>query len=222
MNEEVKEEVEALMSIYEGDIEVLQEFPTYDISMNVRSMTENDAGECPSILLRISYPKGYPQEILNIDFDEEEREDFDESDLKDLLVALDEVMEENKGDVMTFLVISAAIEWLEQYHQRKNDVKMQIILDKKEAADAILTAKLIGTKVTVESFTAWKMEFDAKKMQKKSKKAQTGEKKLSGRDLFLQNSTLNESDLTFIVDDENVDFDEALFDDLDTLDLEDD
>jgi hypothetical protein len=83
-------------------------------------------------------------------------------------------------------------------------------------------AKLIGTKVTVESFTAWKMEFDAKKMQKKSKKAQTGEKKLSGRDLFLQNSTLNESDLTFIVDDENVDFDEALFDDLDTLDLEDD
>jgi hypothetical protein len=104
-------------------------------------MTENDAGECPSILLRISYPKGYPQEILNIDFDEEEREDFDESDLKDLLVALDEVMEENKGDVMTFLVISAAIEWLEQYHQRKNDVKMQIILDKKEAADAILTVR---------------------------------------------------------------------------------
>ena len=62
--------------------------------------------------------------------------------------------------------------------------------------------KLVGTKVTVESFMAWRKEFDAKRDYtmdtKKSKKSDAFEKKLTGKELFLQNSTLNESDLKFI------------------------
>ena len=51
-------------------------------------------------------------------------------------------MEENQGTVVTFLVISAAIEWLEQHHINKKDMKDRKIREKKEAEDAILTVLL--------------------------------------------------------------------------------
>jgi hypothetical protein len=57
-----------------------------------------------------------------------------------------------------------------------------------------------GTRVTVESFLAWKARFDiefgAKKMQERDKET----RKLTGRELFLTDKTLNESDLKFLED----------------------
>ena len=47
-------------------------------------------------------------------------------------------MEENKGDVMTFLVISAAIEWLESHHDQMTSMAEQKAKEKKEKEDAIL------------------------------------------------------------------------------------
>ena len=44
---------------------------------------------------------------------------------------------------------------------------------------------------------AWKLEFDAKRLQGKEKKSKA-QNKLTGRELFMQNSKLNESDLQFI------------------------
>lgn len=58
-----------------------------------------------------------------------------------------------------------------------------------------------GTKVTVESFLAWKARFDAefgaKKLQERDDKEA---RKLTGRELFLTDKTLNESDLKFLED----------------------
>ena len=67
---------------------------------------------------------------------------------------------------------------------------------------------------------AWKTEFDIKRLAGKKTKMY-GNGKISGRDLFMQNADLNASDLQFISTEEDVDFDEALFDDLDGLDIED-
>jgi len=218
MSEEVKEEIEALMSIYEEDMQVLSESPNYVISMHVRSM--NDIEDCPTITLRIAYPDDYPNEVLNIEFDEEEEEiDIAEDYLKDLTSCLDNVMEENKGDVMTFLVISAAIEWLESHHDQMTSMAEQKAKEKKEKEDAILEKKLVGTKVTVENFMAWRKEFDNKRLE--GQKAKKSEGKKTGKELFLENSTLNDSDLKFISAEENVDFDEALFEDMDGLDIDD-
>ena len=66
-------------------------------------------------------------------------------------------MEENRGAVMTFLVISAAIEWLEVNHTTKQEREEQRKREEKEAADKLLEKKLVGTKVTVENFMAWKV-----------------------------------------------------------------
>ena len=48
-------------------------------------------------------------------------------------------MEENQGDVMTFLVISAAIEWLEHHHTKAKELKEKAEQEKKEAAERELT-----------------------------------------------------------------------------------
>ena len=48
-------------------------------------------------------------------------------------------MEENQGTVVTFLVISAAIEWIEQHHISKKERHERKIREEKEAAEAILT-----------------------------------------------------------------------------------
>jgi hypothetical protein len=53
--------------------------------------------------------------------------------------------------------------------------------------------------VTVETFTAWKQTFQseldkAKKMEKDEKDT----RKLTGKELFMQDKTLNESDLKFL------------------------
>jgi len=218
MNEEVKEEIEALMSIYEDDMEVLEESPNYVISMNVRSMNEPE--DVPSMLLKLTYPEDYPETSpLQIEYDDES-EDYEAEDYSELDVVLKEVMEENQGTVVTFLVISAAIEWIEQHHISKKERHERKIREEKEAAEAILTKKLVGTKVTVENFMAWKMEFDAKRLEGKLRKNKDGKEKLTGRELFTQNATLNESDIQFISSEENVDFDEALFEDLDGLEIE--
>merc|ERR1712062_542304 len=117
MSEEIKEEIEALMSIYEDDMEVLKESPNYVISMNVRSMNEIEG--CPTVTLKITYPDEYPNELAEIEFDEEDYENFEDEDLSDLKKTLHETMDENRGDVMTFLVISAAMVRIEPHSKRR-------------------------------------------------------------------------------------------------------
>jgi len=84
---------------------------------------------------------------------------------------------------------------------------------------------LEGTKVTIESFLAWKAEFDAEKdVERKVKEAAKKDKnKKSGRELFMTDKNLVESDIKFLAEagDEAVTVDESLFQDLDDLDLDD-
>ena len=57
--------------------------------------------------------------------------------------------------------------------------------------------RLEGTKVTVESFLAWKAEFDAERLSKKEIVV-TNEQRLTGKELFLKNISLNDSDINFL------------------------
>lgn len=58
-----------------------------------------------------------------------------------------------------------------------------------------------GTRVTVESFLAWKARFDAELGANKIQDREDKEtRKLTGRELFLTDKTLNESDLKFLED----------------------
>ena len=53
--------------------------------------------------------------------------------------------------------------------------------------------------MTVETFMKWKLAFDEEFVSKrKARKIDAASKKLTGRELFLQDKTMNESDLKFL------------------------
>lgn len=89
-----------------------------------------------------------------------------------------------------------------------------------------LQKRFEGTRVTIENFLAWKRGFDEER-EKAAKAAADRERaeragKLTGRQLFMQDQSLNDSDVKFLeAAGETVKVDESLFEDLDDLDLED-
>lgn len=58
-----------------------------------------------------------------------------------------------------------------------------------------------GTRVTVETFMKWKIQFEEDTgIAKKREICEKEGKKLTGRELFMTDNTLNESDLKFLED----------------------
>lgn len=103
----------------------------------------------------------------------------------------------NIGMVHVFSVISKAQEQLNHFvdriKQRKEaDKERQKYLDEEEERK-----KIEGTRVTVESFLAWKAKFDAEMRSKKKQKVveDTAQKRLTGKQQFLLDATLSLSDV---------------------------
>ncbi|KAK6030138.1 RWD domain protein [Ostertagia ostertagi] len=87
------------------------------------------------------------------------------------------------------------------------------------------SVELKGTPVTPESFRAWKERFDKERralVEKKEKEREAAlAGKLTGRQLFLKDATLNLSDVALI--EQSVEIDESLFDEeIDGLDIDSD
>lgn len=81
-----------------------------------------------------------------------------------------------------------------------------------------------GTRVTVETFLAWRNQFEEETgITLRREKALANSSKLNGRELFMRDTTLNDSDLKFLLEAgesiESVKVDESLFQNLDDLDL---
>lgn len=74
--------------------------------------------------------------------------------------------------------------------------------------------------MTVESFTAWKEQFDAE-MAALNPKNDPTKGRLTGKQMFLRDKALAESDLHFEGLGEDVDVDESLFQEDELADLDD-
>ena len=75
----------------------------------------------------------------------------------------------------------------------------------------------------MENFLKWKADFDADMSKLRKKKTVAKSNKLTGRQLFMRDASLNDSDVKFLeAAGETVKVDESLFEDLDDLDLDDD
>merc|ERR1719320_1319596 len=201
--EEQNSEIEALESIYEGDIKVLCREPQPAFIMPVTTGVDGIADEDGLVAyLKVTLTPKYPEEVpllevlsadpdaedVDNDSDEEEVNPLDEHELREPLVEhLKETAEENLGMVMGFTIISAASEWLtdrwEAIKKAQDEEKERI----KEMHEEAEKKRLEGTKVTVESFMAWKRKFDEERLalRAKVKKEDLG---LSGKEQFLNNA----------------------------------
>jgi len=232
--EEQESEIEALESIYPTEFNLIQSDPyIFRIFVKSERYDEGDNGLCA--VLQFKLPEAYPEELpefqilVNNEDDEEAEEDYEtnlEPDhVTDLTKFLNDIAQENLGMAMTFTMVSDTQEWLNKRYEKelkeREDEEERRIQEAEEAE----RNRFEGTKVNVQNFMEWKMKFDAeiaiKRREAIERERELIGNKLTGRELFLRDNTLNESDLKFMEEGE-VAIDEALFADVDDLDLEDD
>ncbi|CAH0547366.1 unnamed protein product [Brassicogethes aeneus] len=219
--EEQKGEVEAIESIYYGDVQIISESPYYKFSIPIKT-EEYDAEESQNGLccdLVFTYTAKYPEEAPIIEI--ENLENFEENYESELLTYLAEQVKENLGMVMVFTIVSSAQEWLnvryETVKKEQEEIASKILREEEE----VERKRFEGTRVTVETFMKWKQQFEEEMgITKKKEIAEKEGKKLSGRELFMTDNTLNESDLKFL-DGDPVKVDESLFQNIEDLDLDD-
>ncbi|CAB3376293.1 Hypothetical predicted protein [Cloeon dipterum] len=214
-HEEQVNEIEALDSIYCGDFEIISVQPYHEFAIPVRADSDDEV--CLSCTLKFTYTPKYPDEVPQIEV--QDAENFEETDR--LADHLKETAQENLGMVMVFTLVSAAQEWLNQLGDELKDKKEEMVRLKVEAEEEAERKRFEGTRVTVESFMKWKKAFDEEmSVFKKKVKEDKDSKKLTGKELFLQDKTLNESDLKFLEEGDDFKVDETLFEDMDELDLD--
>uniref|UniRef100_A0A1B6II37 RWD domain-containing protein n=1 Tax=Homalodisca liturata TaxID=320908 RepID=A0A1B6II37_9HEMI len=220
--EEQANEIEALDSIYCGEMEILTYEPYHVFLIPVKSDDFDEDAEAGIMCsLKFEYTPKYPDEPPIIEIESTQR--LDEEDEQILREHLKEQCNENIGMVMIFTLVSAAQEWLNsQSDMRRKMAEMaeeKRIKDEEEAE----RKRFEGTRVTVETFLAWKKAFEIELGLNNKKVLEEKNKKLTGKELFLRDKSLNESDLKFLEVEggEVVKVDESLFQDLDELDIED-
>lgn len=220
-NEEQKSEIEALESIYYGDFNILSAEPYYKFSIPIKTEEyDSDLNNGISCELIITYTPKYPEEAPIIEL--ENLLNFEDDYESSLLLYLSAQIQENLGMVMVFTLASSAQEWLNVKYEKSKKLKDERAAQKLREEEEAEIKRFEGTTVTVETFMKWKKQFeDEMGITKKKEIAEKEGKKLTGRELFMTDKTLNESDLKFLDEGDAVKVDESLFQDLDDLDLDD-
>lgn len=181
---------------------------------------ESDAEEGLKCYLVFTYSEKYPDTAPIVEI--EDPENFSGNCESQLLAHIDTVIADNLGIEMIFPVVSSAQEWLNvkwDKHQEEEQEQKEL---EKQAEELKEQKRFEGTRVTVETFLKWKTDFDTEFGHTDVKKEVEG-RKLTGKELFLTDASLNDSDIKFLLSAgdsiENVKIDESLFQNLDDLEL---
>lgn len=205
--EEQEQEIEVLRSIYPDELDVLS--PTH---FTIFLALETQSERKHALLLDVKYPPAYPlvppslavtlqtQDAETLDGFDSDADDeaatllnlaetisFDKADLADLLARINEEAEMSIGMPSVFAVAAILKDEGEQLFQRKVDAAQKAYDDELLAKVAEEQKKFQGTKVTRESFAAWRdafrkeMDIEAKDIAR-SEKMHNG--KMTGREIF--------------------------------------
>ncbi|XP_078698933.1 RWD domain-containing protein 1-like isoform X1 [Branchiostoma floridae x Branchiostoma belcheri] len=225
--EEQDNEIEALESIYPDILEVLETEPhCFKLSLSAETASHEE-GAPLGVDLQFTYVPTYPDappemEVLS-------PQNLTEQDISSIQDLLEQQAEENLGMVMVFTLVSAVQERLSELVEEKKKQAEEERERKQREEEEKEKKRFEGTRVTIETFLAWKDRFDQEIAEKKkSKKEEDNSKKLTGKQLFERDTSLNDSDARFLdneditlgAGDESVEVDESLFQDMADLDLD--
>lgn len=222
--EEQRNEIEALQSIYPDEIEIVSENPYHTFKLFVQPQNaENFPDHAMSAVIMFTYTEDYPDSVPIMQFDS--TENMDDAQQDSLMEFMKSQAEENLGMAMIFTIISAVQERLtmmmEQAAQDQETAEERKKIEEEEAE----MKRFEGTRVTVETFMAWKMKFDAEMAELKRLKGlgDSGIKKPTGKELFLSDNSMMDSDVKFLQSEgDTLEVDESLFENLEDLDLDED
>nr|XP_022294197.1 RWD domain-containing protein 1-like [Crassostrea virginica] len=225
--EEQNNEIEAIESIYPEEIEVLKTEPYHVFTITIRSQ---DTDQCTdevdpdqaNCVIQFSYVENYPEEAPL--FEITDSENLADDQLEDIITLINEQIEENIGMVVVFTIVSAVQEKLTEMVEESKRRKVEEAERKQRQLEEEEQKRFEGTKVSVETFLAWKTKFDAEMAElKKEKILKEKTKGLTGKEMFLRDASMAESDLKLLESEEDgVEVDESLFQDMDDLDLDED
>lgn len=174
------------------------------------------------LTLWFTLPANYPDVGPEIKIlSSENLEDIDELNILDELT---DMVPENVGAAMIFTLVSRGFEWINQLKDQKKIERAEEEERKKRELEESERKKFEGTRVSVESFIAWKLKFDSEMRQKEKFVKSEENRKMTGKEMFLTDKQLIDSDLNFpdtnLDGDDEVKVDESLF--LEDLALEED
>ncbi|GFR97477.1 RWD domain-containing protein 1 [Elysia marginata] len=222
--EEQRNEIEALQSIYNPDeIEIIETEPYHKFTVKVIPQdAENFPDHAMSTNIQFTYTADYPDSAPVMEF--AESENMNDSQLDSLMEFMKGQAEENLGMGMIFTIISAVQERLTDMMEKAAKDEEEEAERKKQEHEEAERQRFEGTRVTVETFMAWKKMFDAEMAEQKRLRGiiDVVSKKPTGKELFLTDTSMNESDVKFLQDEgDTLEVDESLFENMGDLELDD-
>jgi len=209
--EEQQIEIESLLSIYPEELTVLTRentdpelfAGTADVSDErlqfTLKITSSEAAvgdsvdEVISTLWRFVFPEDYPDVPPEI-FIVESGELLTDS-VNELLRIAQETAAENVGMASIFSIVSTVQDYLNKHAEECLLLIKEVSERSKREEEEIERKKMEGTRVSVESFIAWKIKFDAERAKKTKTVIDTSTtKRLTGRQMFEENVNLDSSD----------------------------
>ncbi|KAK7467102.1 hypothetical protein VKT23_004162 [Stygiomarasmius scandens] len=200
------EEFEVLESIYPTELSKTSE---RDIQIDVEPEELLEGEETLKLKLHVHFSDDYPDVLPDLTLSPLEGE-VDESEMVHLLDELKKAGNENLGMAMTFTLVSHLREQLSELVRSRVEKRKKDEMEKERLAIEEEEARTRGTPVTVDSFKAWKIRFDAEQAAKKLREEEEKLKghtpkereehrrigtRLSGRQLFERNRNLEEDTL---------------------------
>eukprot|EP00824_Muranothrix_gubernata_P007926 TRINITY_DN2013_c0_g1_i1.p1 TRINITY_DN2013_c0_g1~~TRINITY_DN2013_c0_g1_i1.p1 ORF type:complete len:255 (-),score=61.59 TRINITY_DN2013_c0_g1_i1:12-746(-) len=226
--EEQEDELIAMESIYMDG--VFERFPTtpasFKITVTVEPETSDDHEVCADLM--VQYTPNYPDEVPELRV--EARQGLGAEVIPELVAKLDETARESVGMVMAMQLVDTLTEHLRPLTQKPTNLYQEMmvrirleeekkraeshdtcgdILEGEEAYDREqdVTPKTY-TPVTPETFAVWLKTFLAEKAVLEKERSGVVEdlkkRRRTGRELFEEDKRLDQSDLTFSEDDEEV------------------
>lgn len=173
--------------------------------------------------IQFTYTPDYPDTAPLIEY--VSTENMDDLQLDSLMEFMKTQADENLGMGMIFTIISAVQEYLTDMMEKAAKDKEDEEERKKKELEEAERKRFEGTRVTVETFMAWKLKFDAELAELKRLRGYDDSilKKPTGKALFLADNSMNESDVKFLqAEGDTLEVDESLFENMGDLDLDDD
>ncbi|CEP11326.1 hypothetical protein [Parasitella parasitica] len=208
--EEQANEIEALESIYPDEFEAVS-----DKEFKIAIYPEEQDEENPrGISLHVTYTPNYPEELPEYEIETIEGQ-IPSSYYEKIRQLVKQVAEDSVGMAMIFTMVMTIKEELDNIVLDVQKAEEEIINEKRRKEEEAEQAKFLGTKVTVDSFMAWKKKFDAEMLEKdavlKAKRAKELKGRITGRQMFEQDKSLALSDANYM-DEGDVSVDASQFD----------